>query len=746
MKNYRSVRERLRSLRWVAILGVYPWTLPGLLSANVLPNGSFEAGLTGWTVGGIGNVEDLQSSNFSTAIAPTEGARYALLSTGPGDEGGPAVNLDGNSTSDYDQATLSTSFTVATDSEVIFDWVGLTSEVNQSSQFDDIFGVTLGGTRILAHSVAKPGDFSPFPDSVGYDGLLYIVNSSGPTDNSRFPVSGGSGGRTPFANFSTSVVPGTHTLEFWVADQADRAFDSGLLIDNVQVLPHADLSITKDNGQGSANPGQSVSYTIEASNLGPAGVAGATVSDAFPTSLVSITWTCIASGGASCSANGTGDIDDTVTMPVGGTVTYTVSATVGAGATGALSNTATVTVPADRFDPNGTNDSATDLDLIAAGVVQITTSSDGVLNLKNGDFVFTPATNSHLRIDRTGSLIAFVSTADFTGANADLGSEVFVYETSSQTYRQLTQVDSPLAYLHLQDLDLSDTGEWIAFSSVADLTGDNPDWNAEVYRLAVNGGELLQVTDTTGCTNTMPSVNSNGDEIAFQTDCVDLVSGFNPDGNREVVYWDDGSWGTVETTGCTSRDPTIFQANNARFVALVSDCDYTGQNSDGNVEIFRYDGQVGSMQQLTLSSAAQGELNDSPSMSDTANGRYVSFVSNSDYSGNNPDGSYEIFRLDQNSSSFLQVTDTTPLVAHVYVDMHGASRDLTAEVFDAITGFSIYRYSISGNGSVTSSLLFVGDARLPAIAVDGSQPIVTFISTEDLGNNPDGNPEIWMAR
>lgn len=744
MRRFHPSTGLLRNLMLIAFFGAIGLAAPWPAIANELPNGGFESGLTGWNVGGTGNVEDLQSANFSTAIPPTEGSRYALLSTGPGDQGGAADNLDGNSTSDFDQATMSTSFTVATDSEVSFDWVFFTSEVNQASQYDDIFAVSLDGSNILTHSVAKSGNFSPFPDTVAYDGQLYIVSSPGPTDGSRYPVSGGVGGRTPFASFSTTVVPGTYTLELWVADQADRAFDSGLLVDNVQVLPHADLAVTKDDGLSSVNPGQRLTYTIEASNLGPSDVAGASVSDLFPAALFNISWTCSASVGASCTAGGTGDISDLVTIPVGETVTYTVTATVDAGAAGALSNTATITAPADRFDPDGANNTATDIDLITVDVVQVTDSSSGVLTLKSGGFEFTPATNSHVRIDKNGSRVAFVSTADYAGANGDLGSEVFLYETASQTFRQLTQVDSPIAYLHIQGLGISDTGTWIAFSSTADLTGSNPDWNAEIFRLAVDGGALLQVSNTSGCTNTAPSVNSNGRRIAFQTDCTDLITGFNADGNQEVVVWDDGSWRTRETTGCTSRDPSIYQANNGRYVVFVSDCNYTGQNADGNLEIFQLDRSNLSMQQLTISSAAAGEQNDSPSMTDTSNGRYVSFLSSADYSGGNPDGSLEVFRLDRNSSSFLQVTDTAPTVLHLYVDMHESGNHLTAEVFDVVSGSAaIYRYDVSGG---TSALVFVGDARLPAIAVDGSEPIVTFISTEDLGANADGNPEIWLAR
>ncbi len=127
----------------------------------------------------------------------------------------------------------------------------------------------------------------------------------------------------------------------------------------------ADLSISKTNGQTQTVPGQVVTYTIAVSNsTGPSVVTGATVIDNFPTTLPDMTWICTASGGATCTAGGSSNIADTVDLPVGSSVTYVVSGTVSASATGQLTNTASVSTPAEVNDPNSGNNSATDTDTL----------------------------------------------------------------------------------------------------------------------------------------------------------------------------------------------------------------------------------------------------------------------------------------------------------------------------------------------------------------------------------------------
>jgi uncharacterized repeat protein (TIGR01451 family) len=133
--------------------------------------------------------------------------------------------------------------------------------------------------------------------------------------------------------------------------------------DTDTVLQGANISVTKTDGQTTAVPGQAIRYTIVVSNAGPNSVSGVTVSDPVPASLLSPTWTCVAAGGASCTTSGSGDISDTIDLPVGGTATYTLSGTLSSNPPG-LSNTATVTLPAGYGDPNPADNSATDADVI----------------------------------------------------------------------------------------------------------------------------------------------------------------------------------------------------------------------------------------------------------------------------------------------------------------------------------------------------------------------------------------------
>ena len=58
------------------------------------------------------------------------------------------------------------------------------------------------------------------------------------------------------------------------------------------VLPTADLAITKTTATTIANRGASISYTITVTNNGPSAVTGATMTDSFPSSLTSPTWGC----------------------------------------------------------------------------------------------------------------------------------------------------------------------------------------------------------------------------------------------------------------------------------------------------------------------------------------------------------------------------------------------------------------------------------------------------------------------
>jgi len=134
------------------------------------------------------------------------------------------------------------------------------------------------------------------------------------------------------------------------------------------VGPSANLGIAVSDGSPSYYPGQTLTYTVTVTNAGPDAAPGARVTDAFPADLTNVSWTCAASAGSACaSASGTGDLDTTVDLLVAGTATFTVTATASPAAAGSISNTATVAAAGAVFDPDSSDNAATDTDTRTGG-------------------------------------------------------------------------------------------------------------------------------------------------------------------------------------------------------------------------------------------------------------------------------------------------------------------------------------------------------------------------------------------
>ncbi|WP_313914488.1 proprotein convertase P-domain-containing protein [Tahibacter sp.] len=177
-------------------------------------------------------------------------------------------------------------------------------------------------------------------------------------------------------------------VEFAVRMNSDTTVQrAGVAIDDFSItacrVAEADLAITKTDGVTTATPGGSVTYTITASNAGPATATGATVADTFPAPLT-CTWTCVGAGGGTCTAAGSGNINDAVNLPSGGSVTYTASCAISPSAAGTLTNTATVTAPASVTDPTPGNNSASDSDTLTPSADLSITKTDGVTTATPG--------------------------------------------------------------------------------------------------------------------------------------------------------------------------------------------------------------------------------------------------------------------------------------------------------------------------------------------------------------------------
>lgn len=113
---------------------------------------------------------------------------------------------------------------------------------------------------------------------------------------------------------------------------------------DLPVLQEPQLAVVKTVSVGNASPGDTVTYTVTVSNVGPVDVTGMMVSDPVPAGIVDFAWTCIGTGGAVCANDsGTGGIAETIPVfPSGGELVYTVSAQLTSNPPETVMNVATV--------------------------------------------------------------------------------------------------------------------------------------------------------------------------------------------------------------------------------------------------------------------------------------------------------------------------------------------------------------------------------------------------------------------
>ena len=177
----------------------------------------------------------------------------------------------------------------------------------------DYFGASVALSGDLAAIGTRPGD--------NIHEALVFQRSGVTWSQDSIIVGGVSSG----SDFGESVAISDGWLVVGALRDAPFTGDSNERAGSVTIFrpSEADLGITKDDGQSSAMPGQPLAYTVTASNpIGPDDAIGAAVTDVFPSDLSGCFWTCVWTGGATCTASGSGDIADTVDLPVGGVAVY----------------------------------------------------------------------------------------------------------------------------------------------------------------------------------------------------------------------------------------------------------------------------------------------------------------------------------------------------------------------------------------------------------------------------------------
>ncbi len=180
------------------------------------------------------------------------------------------------------------------------------------------------------------------------------------------------------------------------------------------INPEADLKITKSNAATSFYAGSSTTYTVTATNSGPAKVTGAILSDPIVPGLTVTNVACAATPGV-CTPATTPTIaqlqSGTFKLPLlsnGATYALSVTANV-TGSSGTVSNTASIAAPLGVIDTDTTNNSAVDTDTVLLKPVLTTADSiTGIIGTTGGTNILNAFTG-----DSIGGVAA-------TSANASL--------------------------------------------------------------------------------------------------------------------------------------------------------------------------------------------------------------------------------------------------------------------------------------------------------------------------------------
>ncbi|MBL0040640.1 MAG: Ig-like domain repeat protein [Xanthomonadales bacterium] len=165
---------------------------------------------------------------------------------------------------------------------------------------------------------------------------------------------------------TSALALGAHSLQATYAgdDNHDSANTSAPTVHNV--LPSADVSVTKTNGTSFVQSGQDTTYTIVVNNpAGGADTDGLLVNDTLNPAQFDVPnadWSC-APAGICTPESGTGNLANLpLDLPAGSSVTITVTVPVLPEAESGVSNTVSLTMPVDVGDPNPSNNTATDSD------------------------------------------------------------------------------------------------------------------------------------------------------------------------------------------------------------------------------------------------------------------------------------------------------------------------------------------------------------------------------------------------
>jgi Tol biopolymer transport system component len=409
--------------------------------------------------------------------------------------------------------------------------------------------------------------------------------------------------------------------------------------------------------------------------------------------------------------------------------------------------------------------------LSSFSVEQITQTTDNPAT-PTPEESFTPS------LSGDGTHLAFASTANPLGSNADGSLEVFTADLSTDPplLRQLTS-SSTVSQLSVFPV-ISNDGSTVAFTSNANLSqsGSNADGNVEVFVANFDGTNVRQLTQSTAGINGPfldsggnllnllgLSINGNGSLVAF-TSTAPL--GGRSSATQEVfTVKSDGSELRQLTTGTAGNSSSpnsaingVSMSEDGTRLAFSSTGDYLGQNSFLAPQIFTVASDGTGLSQLTsFSQISCGDAGGTlcigsfvtPSLSD--DGNRIGFlrlrINLDDLSAPELQNT-EPFLINADGSGLRQLFDAPSVnVSCVPPAVSQTGERATFICTDARTQQGqLYVTDAQGNGLQPVTTAFPSSAIISPPSLSDSGVTIAFVANGNLtGQNSDGNAEVMLA-
>jgi Tol biopolymer transport system component len=209
-------------------------------------------------------------------------------------------------------------------------------------------------------------------------------------------------------------------------------------------------------------------------------------------------------------------------------------------------------------------------------------------------------------------------------------------------------------------IQLNSDGNLAVFASGGNPIGENTDNNVEIFFYNRKAKTITQLTHTIATDHFLPTISSNGKRVAFLANEYSTKDGIEAR-QTSLFFFDLDTQQTTQvakTSGFFSLIWDFSLSADGTKLALATNIDPLGSNPDGTFEIFLWDAATQTFTQITNTLRSETNSGNSSSPIMNADGTRVGFNSVADLTGENPNGNRELFLFDSRTKTLTQLTHT----------------------------------------------------------------------------------------